>query len=80
VIKFFKKPENESLWRLGARLLRLLFLNKDFGDYFLEKYGKDANNNKLIQSLLVIGKNDKYEEDLKKEVYMIFKTYKIKLD
>jgi hypothetical protein len=47
LIKFFKKPENELLWRLGARLLWLLFLNKDFGDYFLEKYGKDAKDNKL---------------------------------
>jgi hypothetical protein len=79
MIKFFNTPENELLWFLGTRLLRLLFLNKDFGDYFLEKYGKYEKNNKLIQNLLIC-KNDKYEEDFKKEVYIIFKIYKIKLD
>jgi hypothetical protein len=71
MIKFFKKQENELLWSLAARLLRLLFLNKDIGDFFLEKYGKDLKDNKLVEILSTISRSNKNEESLRKEVCII---------
>jgi hypothetical protein len=72
MIKLFKKHENENLWLIGARLLRLLFLNKAFGDYYLDVLGSEVKENKLAQVLLGIVKNEDYNELLRKEVMLIY--------
>jgi hypothetical protein len=60
--------KNEPYYFYAIRLLRLLFLDKGFGDFFLQEYGFSIEGNELMKKIYDFGKEDDVDKIFKTEV------------
>jgi hypothetical protein len=68
VENFLKNNKNEIFYFYVVRLVRLLLLDKSFGDYLLSLYGKSLKENKFVKLIYNLKKRNNIDEDLEREV------------